>query len=199
MPLAKSIAEPLVCRPVTPDRWEHLEVLFGVRGACAGCWCMWWRQTRAEHEQSKGEPNRQALRQIVLAGEVPGILAYAGDRPVGWCAIAPREAFPRLERSRTLKRVDDAPVWSITCLFVERQYRKQGVSTRLVQAAINHARANGATIVEAYPVEPRGPNIPPVFAWTGVASTFRQLGFTEVARRSATRPIMRIEVGERSA
>ena len=117
--------------PLTPDRWADLEALFGPRGACAGCWCMWWRLQRAEWNKSKGESNRRAFRKLVAAGREPGILAYAGGRPVGWCAIEPRESYPVLEGARTLSRVDSKPVWSITCLFVERQIGRASCRERV--------------------------------------------------------------------
>lgn len=187
----RAIPENVTFEPVTPDRWPDMEALFGPRGACAGCWCMWWRHTRAEHEAMKGEQNRQAMQTIVQSGEAPGILAYVDGEPGGWCSIAPREAFPSLDRSRTLKRVDDTPVWSITCLFVAKQHRRKGLMLRLIDAAVSHARERGATVVEAYPVVPKSDDMPPVFAWTGIASAFERCGFSEVARRSPTRPIMR--------
>ncbi|HUG13635.1 MAG TPA: GNAT family N-acetyltransferase [Thermomicrobiales bacterium] len=180
--------------PVTPERWDDLEALFGPRGACAGCWCMFLRQTRSEHQAMKGNPNRQALQAIVQSGQTPGMLAYVDGDAAGWCAVAPREEFSALERSRILKPVDDAPVWSITCLFVAKEHRRQGLTLALIDAALAHARTNGATVVEAYPVEPKSSDMPPVFIWTGVASMFAQCGFSEVARRSATRPIMRISL-----
>jgi GNAT superfamily N-acetyltransferase len=131
------------------------------------------------------------MRNIVKSGEVPGILAYAGQKPVGWCAVAPRGSFPALNRSRILKKVDDIPVWSIVCFFVDRTYRDQGVSVRLLKAAIEYGRRQGGEVLEGYPVEPKKGRIPAAFAWTGVASAFQTAGFIEVSRRSETRPIMR--------
>lgn len=180
--------------PVTPERWQDLETLFGPRGACGGCWCMWWRLSRSQFEQQKGEQNREALKELVDAGRVPGLLAYVDGQPIGWCSVAPREEFPVLERSRTLKRVDDLPVWSIVCFFVAKPYRRQGLTVHLIKAAVDYARERGATIVEGYPVEPKAA-MPAAFAYTGLASAFRQAGFVEVLRRSETRPIMRYLLG----
>jgi GNAT superfamily N-acetyltransferase len=180
--------------PLTPDRWDDLESLFGERGATGGCWCMWWRLKRSDYECRKGASNRRAFKSIVTKGEEPGILAYHEGEPIGWCAIGPRETYPVLERSRVLKRVDDTPVWSITCFFVDRRYRKQGVTKALLQEACRHARRRGARIVEGYPVDPRSKEMPAVFAWTGFVSAFRRAGFAECVRRSESRPIMRIHV-----
>ncbi len=176
---------------LTPDRWGDLEKLFGQHGACGGCWCMWWRLPRSEFMRNRGERNKEALGKIVGSGKVPGILAYTKGQPVGWCSIAPRETFPKLQRSRNLKRVDDKPVWSVVCFFVANAFRRKGVSVKLLKAALSYAAEQGATIVEGYPVEPKKGRTPDTFAYTGLASAFRKIGFAEVIRRSETRPIMR--------
>ena len=181
----------MAIRPLTTDRWPDLKHLFGPRGACAGCWCMYWKRSRREYEAGKGPGNRKAFRKIVKAGEVPGLLAYDGDEPIAWCALGRRESYPRLADSRILSPVDGEAVWSVTCLFVRRDYRCCGVTPALLRAAVEHVRRRGGHIVEGYPIDPRGGHIAAAFAWTGLASAFRRAGFREVARRSATRPIMR--------
>jgi GNAT superfamily N-acetyltransferase len=183
--------------PLTPERWADLEKLFGKRGACGGCWCMWWRLKRSEFELQKGEGNRRAMKRVVDSGEIPGILAYAKSQPIAWCSVAPREAYPALGRSRTLKRVDDEPVWSIVCFFVAKQFRGKGITGKLLRAAIEHVRKQGGNIVEGYPVEPKEGRIPDAFAYMGLASAFRKAGFVEVVRRSETRPIMRHVIDEK--
>lgn len=177
--------------PVTPDHWQDLETLFGKNGAYGGCWCMWWRVTRFQFEKQAGQGNKDALKAIVDSGEVPGILAYASGQPIAWCSVAPRETFPSLERSRTLKRVDDQTVWSIVCFYVAKPYRRKGLMVELLQAAIDYARQRGAKIVEGYPIEPKQDNLPPVSTFTGILPAFQEVGFVEVARRSEKRPIMR--------
>ncbi len=180
-------------RPVTAENWGDFEKLFGKIGACAGCWCMLWRLDRAEFSGQKGEGNRQAMKNLVESGETPGILAYLGEEPVGWCSVAPRERFPGLERSRVSARIDDRPVWSITCFFIHKNYRRKGVSLALLRAAVEYVRQRGGKIVEGYPVDPKKPQ-PGVFVWTGLASAFRKAGFSECARRSETRPLMRLVI-----
>jgi GNAT superfamily N-acetyltransferase len=152
---------------------------------------MWWRISRSQFEQQKGQRNKEAFQTIVLSDEVPGLLAYSNGQPIAWCAIAPRERYPVLERSRILKRIDDEPVWSITCFFVAKPFRRQGVTTTLLRAAVAYAKSQGATIVEGYPVEPKQATMPAAFAWTGCVSAFRNAGFVEVLRRGERRPIMR--------
>jgi len=189
----RSRPEPaLAFHPATAERWRDLARLFGDRGACGGCWCMYWRLSHADFTRGKGAANRERMRRLVSAGEVPGLLAYLDGEPVGWCAIAPRAAYPRLARSRVLAPLDAAPVWSVVCFFVARPWRKRGVSVELLRAAVSLARAQGARVVEGYPVEPRG-ELAAAFAWTGTAAAFRRAGFVEVARRSPTRPIMRAD------
>jgi GNAT superfamily N-acetyltransferase len=177
--------------PLTPERFHDLETLFGAKGACGGCWCMTPRLSRKEYERGKGDGNRRALKKLVDSGRPPGVLGYLDGRPVAWCSIEPREAFGSLSRSRLFQPVDDKPVWSITCLFVEKSLRGKGLSSRLIEGAVQYAKTRGASIVEAYPVEPKKKPMPAVFAYPGLASAYRKAGFREVERRSETRPIVR--------
>lgn len=132
------------------------------------------------------------MKEIVDSGEIPGIMAYHKKRPIAWCSIAPRENFSLLSRSRILKAMDDEPVWSIVCLFVKKEYRRKRVSSSLLKAAIKYARSCGAKIIEGYPIDSQTNEYPDVFASTGLYSTFKDIGFKECVRRSATRPIMRL-------
>ncbi len=181
--------------PLSPSRWPDLVALFGPRGACAGCWCMWWRATTAEFRKNVGKGNRAAFQRLVERGPAPGILAYIKGQPVGWCAIASRQEYPRLARSRVLAPVDEQPVWSVTCFFVARPWRRSGLSAQLVRAAAEFAAKHGAKIIEGYPHDITGKTAD-VFVYTGLASAFRRAGFKEVARRSAKRPIMRKQVSK---
>jgi GNAT superfamily N-acetyltransferase len=182
--------------PLTSQRWLDLERLFGPRGATGGCWCMFWRLKRSEYELMKGEGNRALLRGLTNSGQVPGLIGYVNGEPAGWVALGPREDFDTLERSRILKRVDEHPVWSVVCFFVGKLYRRSGLTLKLLKAAAEYARSQGASILEAYPVEPQKDNMPPVFAYTGFVNTFKQAGFEEVERRSETRPIMRLNLAD---
>jgi GNAT superfamily N-acetyltransferase len=188
--------EPLVIKPLTLSEWDDFEVLFREHGPQNGCWCMYWRTTRAECQRGYGEGNRLALRAIVAGGMVPGILAYQEGRAIAWCSIGPREDYPVLERSRTLKRVDDQPVWSIACFFVCKPYRRQGMSERLLLAALDYARAQGAQILEAYPLRTEITKLLPYERYMGIQSTFERVGFEVVAQESGRRPVMRYRLGQ---
>jgi len=184
----------LTYNPLTPDRWKDVEGLFGPKGGCAGCWCMYWKQKQSEYDAKRGDENKKLFRKLVMSGEEMGLLAYQDGEAVGWCAVAPRDEYSRLARSRVLKPVDDKEVWSIVCFFIRGPHRKKGVSSGLLKAAVEFAADAGAKIVEGYPIEPKTESYPPVYAWTGFAGAFKKTGFKEVQRRSPTRPIMRIEI-----
>ncbi len=179
--------------PASAQRWQDLEELFGDRGACGGCWCMFWRIPRKQFELQKGDGNKRAFKLVVAQSIAPGVLAYYGTEVIGWCAVAPRSEYVALERSRILKPVDDQPVWSVSCLFVKKGYRRKGLSSQLVRAAAEFAAKHGAKIIEGYPTETTSAKQADPFLWHGVSSAFRKAGFKEVLRRSPTRPIMRLE------
>jgi len=187
-------ARKLEFRPVTAEEWPDLQALFGPNGADGGCWCMWWRIPRAHFARQAGEGNRKAMEAIIRSGEIPGLLAYLEGRPVGWVSVAPRERFPVLDRSPTLKRVDDRPVWSIVCFYLDRSVRRTGLSRRLIEEAAAHARARGARLLEAYPVDPRHPTVKGDEAFTGLLPVFLGAGFRVAAQRSPRRVIVRREL-----
>jgi len=189
-----SFLNELIFQPVTPDRWQDFEHLFREPGIQDGCWCMYWRTTRSECQRGYGEANRLAFQAIVESGKVPGILAYHQDTPIGWCSIAPRQDYPPLERSSTLKPVDDQPVWAIVCFFVSKPYRRKGATEALIKAALEYAQTQGAKIVESYPLRTDITKLLPYERYMGIQSTFERMGFVEVASRSKRRPILRYSI-----
>ena len=186
----------LKVRPLTAQRWHDFETLFGPRGACAGCWCIFWKLSAQDFDAGRYARNKAAQKSIVAAGEVPGLLAYLGHQAVGWIAVQPRASYPRLGRSRLLKPADGRAEWSITCFFVRRDVRGRGVSGALVKAAVAHVAKLGGKIVEAYPVDALKGRLPAVSAYTGLAASFRKLGLQEVARNAPGRPILRLTTGD---
>ncbi len=177
----------LTIRPLTPDLWPILVDLFGTRGACNGCWCMYWRIGHSYRAHPPGR-NKAAFREVVRRGPPPGLLAFDGELAVGWCQLTPRDALPWLDQAWRLKRVDRLPVWSLSCIYVRIGYRRKGVSAALIEAALKAAKRAKAPALEAYPLDKA---LTPSASGTGMASTFARLGFTTVARRVPPRPIMR--------
>jgi GNAT superfamily N-acetyltransferase len=116
-----------------------------------------------------------------------GILAYDGTKPVGWCSIAPRETYRALARSRTLARIDAAPVWAVTCFFVNGKYRRRGVATALLRAAVGFAGSKGGNIVEGYPIDQTGSS----YRFMGSPEMFEAVGFVEVTPAGRIRKVMR--------
>ncbi len=177
--------------PVTNVRWKNFEKLFGEKGACAGCWCMYWRLKQSVLDSQKGNGNKRAMKNIIGSGKIPGIIAYSEGEPIGWCSVAPREEFSKLDNSRILKPVDEKSVWSVVCFFIDKDHRNKGLSVALLNAAKKYVKSCGGKILEGYPIEPKKDKMPDAFAWTGISAGFQSAGFKEVARRSETRPIMR--------
>ncbi|HEY0746596.1 MAG TPA: GNAT family N-acetyltransferase [Steroidobacteraceae bacterium] len=177
----------ITIEPLTPSLWPALEDLFGKKGACNGCWCMYWRIGSAYKRQPAAK-NRNAFYQVVKRGPPPGLVAFDGDVAVGWCQLTPRGALPWLDRTWRLRPVDDVPVWALSCLYVRSAYRRQGVTSVLIEAALQAAKAPA---LEAYPFDAAES---PSATGTGYASTFARAGFKVIARRSAARPVMRYDL-----
>jgi GNAT superfamily N-acetyltransferase len=185
------VSEPVITvEPLTPGRWPDLETVFGPIGGVDGCWCMWFRQTANQYREGRGATNKAAFREIVERGDVPGLLAYVDGEPAAWCAIQPRDAYPRLDRSRITKSPDGAETWAAVCFVTRKEFRGQGLTARLLDAAVEHARANDAALIEGFPVE-ANKRVDAGTGFHGFASTFAGCGFKEVERRSTTLPYMR--------
>ncbi len=184
--------------PLTAARWHDLEAVFAARGCSVarGCWCMYYRRSgraAVSPGATAAEANRAALRALTDAGPPPGLVGYRDGVPVGWVTLGPRAAFVKLERSPVMKPVDAAPVWSIVCFVVPAEHRGQGVARALLGAAIDYARTQGATLLEAYPVDKSGRSADDSM-WFGARSMYATAGFVEVARRRPQRPVMRLQI-----
>lgn len=177
---AQDPAPTLACRPVTPADGAIVARLFGPKGACAGCWCMYWRLEKGGKTwtANQGEPNRRAFMTLLKGGAVQGALAFAGDVPVGWCAFGPRAAFKRLQRARVLAYEAAPETWSVNCFYIATGWRKRGVASALLKIAVETAFTRGAKVLEAYPTPQRaGANLAAAFAWTGTRGLFEKAGF----------------------
>jgi GNAT superfamily N-acetyltransferase len=181
----------IIIKPLLTENWEDFETLFGPKGAYGGCWCMWWRIPRKEFEEGQGQKNRDAMKAIVDSGIVPGLIAYKDDFPFGWCSVAPREHYATIERSRVLARIDDQPIWSLVCFFIDKNFRGDALSEKLILGAIEYVKSKGGKIIEAYPSHIHKKNMSPVSTFTGISSILEKVGFKEVARPSKSKIIMR--------
>lgn len=172
---------------MTRDRLPDLARFSEGHGKFRYCSCMRWRLTSGQFKCSTKDDRIAELERLVDTGTPVGVLAYAEDEPVGWCSIAPRDTYAALERYRALPRIDDAPVWSVVCFFIDRQIRRQGATLGLLQAAVEYARSNGARIVEGYPVEPGAR----LYTFMGSPSTFHAAGFRDITPPGHARMVMR--------
>jgi GNAT superfamily N-acetyltransferase len=193
------LGEPaLEVHPLTRDRWDDLATLFDRPGDPKGCWCMFYRVRGRDFDRLWGKGAKAAFQQVVEQGPPPGLLAYRDQTPVGWCAVAPRAAYPRILSSPTLKPLDDAPAcWAVVCFYVQRDQRRGGVAAALLEAAVEFAAANGAEAVEGYPRDTDGARKHANEMFVGSMTMFVEAGFEEVGRRSPLRPIMRRAVAQR--
>ncbi|MFO0726630.1 MAG: GNAT family N-acetyltransferase [Myxococcota bacterium] len=179
---------------LSPERWPDFEALFGKNGACAGCWCMFWRTELPERfEDIKGTIAKRRMKAMVLAGEALGALAYDGERPVGWVSFGPRREYKKLDRAPSLRCEDADQVWSVPCFFVHKDYRGAGVSTALLAFAVKAMKRRGATIVEGYPTALKDPaqRSAAAFIYTGVPQMFEAAGFKRVGPKKPGKQRMR--------
>lgn len=188
----------LTVRPLTPERWPDLEALFLAKGCSVarGCWCMYYRRSGAREPLPAGttapQANRADLKKLTRGDTPPGLIGYRGKVPVGWVSLGPREDYAKLKRSPVMKPVDDKPVWSVICFVVPSEYRGQGVARALLHGAIAYAKKQGATLLEAYPVDKPGRSHDDAM-WFGAKSMYDDAGFKEVARRKPQRPVVRLK------
>ncbi len=178
--------------PLGRKNWDKFVELFGEKGACANCWCMYYRLSKAEFDRGKvGAVNKKRMNQIVWAGKPTGLLAVYRGKAVAWLALAPREDFVRLKKSRVHKPIDDKPVWSIPCFFIDKNFRRKGLSVALLKGAVAYAKKKKIGILEAYPVIPTQKKWPDSFLWVGLFKSFERAGFEIVDRTSKSRPMVR--------
>ena len=188
----KEFLEQLTFEPLTKDNWGKFLQLFGNKGACGNCWCMYYRLKKQDYQEGKQDDgNKNAMKEIVWDNRPAGILGFYDGQPIAWCAFAPREDFQKLEKSRVHKRIDDQPVWSIPCFFIDKAFRRHGVCVELLKGVINYARKEGIKIIEAYPTTPTQEKLPDSFVWIGLYKSFERAGFAIVDQTSKNRPMVR--------
>lgn len=189
------IANEMTFEPLSKKNWSRFVQLFGEKGACGNCWCMYFRLSKTDFTEGKqNDGNKESMKELVWAGRPTGIIGSYEDQPIAWCAFAPREDHMKLENSRVHKRIDNEDVWSLTCFFIDRNFRRMGVSVAMLKGVIEIARQQKIKIIEAYPTIPTKDQLPDSFAWIGLYKSFERAGFTIVDRTSKNRPMMRYYV-----
>jgi GNAT superfamily N-acetyltransferase len=182
----------LTFEPLTKFNWNKFVRLFGDKGACGNCWCMYYRLSQSGFREGKTENgNKEAMKKIIWDNKPAGILGIYEGEAIAWCAFAPREDFIRLDKSRVHKRIDSKKVWSIPCFFIDKNVRRNGVSVELLKGVIKYAETHGIEIIEAYPTIPTQEKLPDSFVWVGLYKSFERAGFEIVDRTSKNRPMVR--------
>lgn len=190
-------SQPLELRDLCPELWPAFEALFGASGACGGCWCWSWRVEDGERwEELKGAEAKRRMQAAVARGDAHGVLAFAGEEPVGWCAYGRRLEYPKLARARSLACEDAPRVWSLPCFFVKRGWRGKGVASAMLRGALALLRERGAELVEGYPAKPpaSGAPLPAAFAWTGTRRLFEAAGFEVVGNAEGAKARVRLRL-----
>ncbi|UKJ09115.1 GNAT family N-acetyltransferase [Solitalea lacus] len=184
----------LTFQELSIHNWSHFENLMGQKGGCAGCWCMWYRLSSKEFNENKYEGNKLKMHSLVNAGKFIGLMAFVENVPVAWIALAPREDYYRIEKSKSLARLDDKPVWSITCFFVKKDYRRLGISKKLIHGAIVFAKSKGIKTLEAYPSIPYAVKSADAFLWGGILTAFLANSFQIAKYNGKSKAIVRLDV-----
>ena len=193
----KNLISQITIEPLNKDNWTKFVQLFGEKGACGNCWCMYYRLGKDDFAKGKIDGgNKEAMYNLAMENCPTGILGFYEGQPIAWCAFAPREHFMKLEKSRVHKRIDNKPVWSIPCFFIDKRYRRQGVSVELLKGVIKYAKEKGIKIIEAYPTIPTKGSLPDSFAWIGLFKSFERAGFEIVDRTSKNRPMVRYYINK---
>jgi GNAT superfamily N-acetyltransferase len=178
-------------QPLNSSNFGDFEFLFNEKNACEGCWCMYWRLHADEFEESKGENNRQKMKAMVEAGEIPGVIAYNDNEPVAWCSFGDRDSFPRFSRAYEIQMIKDEEAWIISCLFVRRDWRRSGVKRALLSYLVDYCAEKGGKVLDGFPCDSTFSKYPDAFAWTGITKAYEAVGFVQITGTLEKRPIMR--------
>ena len=184
----------ITLEPLTTKNWSAFEKLMGDKGGCGGCWCMSFRLPTAIYNENKFEGNKQLQKENIAQKKHIGLIAFVEEEPIAWIALSPREELIKIENARSLKRIDDKPVWSIPCFFIKKEFRRMGLSSKLIAGVIDYAKTKKIKTVEAYPAIPYGTKMSDAFLWIGVLSSFEKNGFKVVRQNGKSKAMVRLEI-----
>ena len=187
-------AADLTIEPLTEDRWPDLEALFGPQGAFMGCWCAYWRLRHKDFGETSAAEHKAVLHERACSDLPPGLLGYRDGEAVAWVSVEPRERFEALQHARVYRPVDDVPVWTVTCFFLDEAVRGEGLTAALLEGVKAHVAANGGTAVEGYPEDDVDLAATGTPGYMGLVGAFERAGFEEVDRLSNGRPVYRATV-----
>lgn len=188
----RDFLDQLTFEPLNKENWPKFVQLFGEKGACGNCWCMYYRLAKTDFNEGKvNDGNKDAMHELVKENKPTGIMGFYEDEPIAWCAFSPREDFIKLQKSRVHKPIDNEKVWSIPCFFIDKKFRRLGVSIEMLKGIIRYAREMNIRIIEAYPTIPTQEKLPDSFAWISLYKSFQRTGFEIVDRTSKNRPMVR--------
>ncbi|WP_371627249.1 GNAT family N-acetyltransferase [Streptomyces sp. NBC_01116] len=179
--------------------FEDVRTLVGPKSPEANvCWCLSYRIPSKLNTELRGPARGEYVAGLCRAEPPPGVLAYDGDEPVGWAAVAPR-SDTAFARSRKIPHVDDLPVWSLWCIRVRPGHRGKGISRELISGAVAFARAQGAPAIEAYPLDSGDAKVDLTMAYPGIRKNFERAGFTHAADTTSVlsghpRVLMRLDL-----
>ena len=183
-------------RPATA--FDDVKTMVGPKRPDANvCWCLTYRIPSKENRSLVGPARGERVRELLEDGPL-GVLAYDGDEVVGWAAVAPR-ADTSFARNRKIPHVDDVEVWSVWCIRVRPGHRRTGISSHLLQGAVEFARERGAPAIEGYPVDNQGAKVDTTMAYVGTRRLFERVGFTKAATTDSVldgfpRVLMRLDL-----
>ena len=198
-------ADEIAVVPANEASWADLRAIFGDRGYTAYCQCQKFKIGHHEWTDVPVAIRMERLRAETHCGypsarTSSGLVAYLDGEPVGWCAVEPRPAYPRLPIRRVALKErgedkDDASVWAVTCFVTRAGFRRRGISRALARAAVDFARERGARALEGYPMitEP-GQDVTWGELHVGNRSIFADAGFHEVSHPTLRRLVMRIDI-----
>ena len=192
------MTDDVVTRSVDASTWDALSTVFGTKGDPAGCWCQYFKLSGGEWRGTDVATCESALREQARRDPGPGLIGYAGDEPVGWIGVEPRTAYPRLRTTRVVARgstesPDDPTVWAVTCFVVRVGFRRRGIGSALLRAAIEHASTSGARVVEGYPIDTAERKPSAADLYHGALTSFLAAGFEIVSRPQPGRAVVRLE------
>ena len=188
-------AADLAVEPLTEARWPDLEALFGLQGAFMGCWCAYWRLRHTTFGETSAAEHEAVLYERACSARPPGLLGYRDGEAVAWVSVEPRERFAAFEHARVYTAIDDTPVWTVTCFYLDEAVRGEGLTSTLFEAVKAHVAANGGVAVEGYPEDDVDFEATGTPGYMGLVGAFERAGFEAVARLSNGRPVYRATVG----